>query len=231
MFYRTTILNFCGNMNFFILTTLMVKLCPNTKGRKGYYDSCHLDRLKQITAMQERGYSLAAIQDLLRKAGPKDIEVGALVALNSWQKDAPLEMSLEAFRKGYGFLFDKANLIQKAMEAGMVLIHDDRVEIPMPALTDVALSLNQHNADDALLPFLELAGRTQENLQVVARDVVETFVKDVMLKIGKGDVSSLVSEMVTTFRPLAFTAISTLFSHAVEKEITALLENSADMEN
>jgi DNA-binding transcriptional MerR regulator len=200
---------------------------PHMKGRKGYYDSNHLEQLKQITALQDRGYSLAAIQDLLENVDAEDVEVGTLAALNGWQSDAPAKMSLQDFRERYGFLFDNGELLVKAKEAGLILVHDDHVEIPMPALTDVALSLNQLDADNALLPFLELTKRTQEILQLVARDVVATFVKDVMLKTGNVNVT----EIVATFRPLGLATISTLFSHAIEKEIAALLQTGANREN
>jgi DNA-binding transcriptional MerR regulator len=200
---------------------------PHMKGRKGYYDSTHLERLKKITVMQDRGYSLAAIQDLLENADPQDVQTRALAALNGWQSDTPLKMSLQDFRERHDFLFDKGELLQKAKEAGLIFIHDDQVEIPMPALTDVALSLSQHDANNALLPFLELTKRTQENLQLVAQDVVATFVEGVMLKTGNVNVT----EVVATFRPLGLATIGTLFSHAIEKEITALLESTTDTEN
>ncbi len=200
---------------------------PHMKGRKGFYDSAHLERLKKIASMQDRGYSLAAIQDLIEKADPKDLEAGVFAALDGWRGDTCVEMSLRDFREKYAFLFGKGELLQMAQEAGLIFIHEDHVEIPMPALTDVALSLHQHNADEALIPFLELAARTQENIQRVARDVVKTFVKGVMIKKKDVDISAIVG----IFRPLGLATISALFSHAVEKEISALLKKNSDEEN
>ena len=38
---------------------------PRLDGRTGYYGPDHVDRLKVITRLQRRGYSLAAVADLL----------------------------------------------------------------------------------------------------------------------------------------------------------------------
>ena len=175
--------------------------------------------------MQDRGYSIAAIRDLLGDVDPKNVEVRVLEALNGWKTDAPQKMSLEEFQGRYGFLFKENELLPKVKEAGLIYFHDDQVEIPMPALAEVALSLHQHNADHALMPFIELAKRTKENPQSVAKDVVGTFIKDVMVENKDIDVS----EIVANFRPLGLATVSTLFSHAIEKEITALLKTSADI--
>ena len=50
---------------------------PRMEGRVGYYDDGHLARLRYIASLQERGFSLAAIQCLLEAwdqgAGLRDV--------------------------------------------------------------------------------------------------------------------------------------------------------------
>src|SRR5688572_15485820 len=38
---------------------------PELQGRVGFYDDSHLTRLRMIARLQDRGYSLAAIKDLV----------------------------------------------------------------------------------------------------------------------------------------------------------------------
>src|SRR5438034_10778663 len=57
-------------------------LPPPTKvGRTGYYDDGHLGRLRMISGLLERGYSLAAIADLLR-TWEEGGDVGELLGLD-----------------------------------------------------------------------------------------------------------------------------------------------------
>lgn len=43
---------------------------PRLQGRIGWYDADHLSRLRQVRTLQDRGYSLAAVGDMIRSGVP-----------------------------------------------------------------------------------------------------------------------------------------------------------------
>ena len=72
---------------------------PRMEGRVGYYDDNHLARLRYIASLQERGFSLAAIQCLLEAwdqgRGLNEV-LGFEEALNApWSDETPELVSIE----------------------------------------------------------------------------------------------------------------------------------------
>ncbi len=199
---------------------------PRMQGRKGFYGPDHLQRLKQVAAFQQRGYSLAAIQDLLAKIGPEDLDLGMVAVLGAWKDWTPLTFSLREFRERFPFFSEDRALLQRMQATGHVEISGEQVVVAWPALLDVATTL--HNMGATLEPFIALMERTQTALQEIARDVLQTFINDVLRKREDTDDPEVVARIVTDLRPQALAAVRSLFSHAIESNITALLHRTED---
>src|SRR5437867_474564 len=104
---------------------------PRKVGRTGYYDDGHLGRLRMITGLLERGYSLAAIADLLG-AWERGGDVGELLGLERalgrpWSDETPSHLSAD----GLARLFPvDATALQRAVDLDIVELEGDGVKVP-----------------------------------------------------------------------------------------------------
>jgi DNA-binding transcriptional MerR regulator len=92
---------------------------PSKRGRVAVYDRSHVDRLRLIADLQQRGHSLAGIADLL-ESHDRGAPMSELLGLRSWSEPEPLRLPVaELFQRLGG---DQINpeLIARAMAAGLV---------------------------------------------------------------------------------------------------------------
>src|SRR5690349_9579612 len=94
---------------------------PELRGRVGYYSAAHLSRLRVIARLQERGFSLAAIKDLLdgfTRGASLAAVIGAEKELSALGE--PAELAPEDFAA----LFPDGELdfavVQRAVALGLV---------------------------------------------------------------------------------------------------------------
>jgi len=200
---------------------------PRMQGRKGFYGPDHLQRLKQVAALQQRGYSLAAIQDLLKKIDlEEDLDLGMLAVLTAWRDWKPLTFSRQEFGERFPFFAGDPALMKRLQASGHLESRGEQVVVAWSALLDVATTLNEMGA--SLEPFIALMERTQSALEEIARDVLQTFIEDILRKREDAGDPEAVARIVTDLRPQTFAAVRSLFSHAMETNITALLRGSGD---
>lgn len=201
---------------------------PRKAGRVGLYNRFHLARLKLISNMQERGYSLAAIGDLLDAwDGRKTVGemLGLERALSSRYHDerrreltrTELEQRFEALR-GRSDLWDRSIAL-----ALIVPTEGDRFAVPSPRLLDVAQTM----LDAGVPPEValdELANlRTQ--LSSVAKSLVALFKDHVWkpwLDAGRpiGQLPSLVRK-IRKLRPLPTVTVNAILAQALDAELEA----------
>ncbi len=201
---------------------------PRKAGRVGLYDRFHLARLKLISSMQERGYSLAAIGDLLDAwDGRKTVGemLGLERALSSRYHDerrreltrSELEQRFEALRR-------QRDLWDRAIALELIIPTDgDRFAVPSPRLLDVAQTM----LDAGVPPEValdELANlRTQ--LSGVAKSLVSLF-KDHVWKpwvdAGRpiGQLPALVRK-IRKLRPLPTVTVNAILAQALDAELEA----------
>ena len=95
---------------------------PRMVGRVGYYDEGHLARLNYIDRLQERGFSLAAIQELLRgwEEGRSLTEVlGFEEALTApWSDEQPEHITRDRLLELFPEIADDEGLLERAVEVG-----------------------------------------------------------------------------------------------------------------
>src|SRR5215210_5168592 len=92
---------------------------PRMEGRVGFYDEGHLARLKYIANLQERGFSLAAIQCLLDAwedgRGLNDV-LGFEEALTApWSDESPERVRAERLVEMFPAAMVEPGLIQRSI--------------------------------------------------------------------------------------------------------------------
>lgn len=119
---------------------------PSKRGRTGYYDSSHLRRLRLIGRLQERGFSLAGIKELL-DGMDKGKSLPAVLGLgegpSTWTAEQPRTMPLPELA---GFLPQvefTAELIMRIMDLGLAELSEEtgQVTIPSPSFLRIGSQL------------------------------------------------------------------------------------------
>jgi DNA-binding transcriptional MerR regulator len=117
---------------------------PERRGRVAYYGRDHLARLRMLTTLQERGFSLAAIKELLdgwQEGRTLDDVLGLGGSGSVWAREEPAVVDLPdlvgRFPSGI-----EPELVQRAAAAGLVAVRDDgRIEITRPRNLDLGSRL------------------------------------------------------------------------------------------
>src|SRR5215210_2622218 len=102
---------------------------PRMEGRVGYYDEGHLARLRYVAGLQERGFSLAAIQCLLdaweEGRGLNDV-LGFEEALTApWIDDKPERVPIDRLVALFPDAVADPSLLGRAIELGLLVVIDD----------------------------------------------------------------------------------------------------------
>jgi DNA-binding transcriptional MerR regulator len=104
---------------------------PTKRGRVGFYDATHLQRLRAIAQLQARGFSLASIKELLDgvDAGGSLQSIVGVDRATVWSAEAAVTMSLtELATRVPGFEFTPAGL-QRVLALGLIDIASDGVSV------------------------------------------------------------------------------------------------------
>lgn len=110
---------------------------PQLRGRTAYYDSEHLARLRLIAGLQQKGFSLAAIEAVVRQTPARSAEQALAFyrgILAPWQPEDPEEVSYSELAEWLG-VEPQAATLDRLYDAGILEpVGADRVRITNPAL-------------------------------------------------------------------------------------------------
>ncbi|MFD9813123.1 MerR family transcriptional regulator [Streptomyces sp. NPDC059080] len=110
---------------------------PERRGRANVYGDAHLARLRQITDLLERGYTLASIKELL-EAWDAGQDLGGVLGLAAevdgpWSEEQASRISVEQLHDAFGDTSDGPGLDEAALAEAVAL----GVLEPVPGRTDV----------------------------------------------------------------------------------------------
>ncbi|REE97350.1 MerR family transcriptional regulator [Thermomonospora umbrina] len=209
---------------------------PRLEGRTGFYDDSHLARIRVVLQLQERGYSIAAIADLVEAwQNGRDLEdlLGLeKVLTDPWSQETPQELSLaelaELFFPGRGRdewaampAEEVEGLLARAQALGFIERSGDRFRVPSPQLLNVGAELAA--AGVPLADVFTMADRLSDDCDTIAR----RFVLFTVDHAGLGDAARNAARddlpQLTTFigrlRPLAQAAVHALLARAMQVQI------------
>ena len=198
---------------------------PRQEGRVAYYDASHLARLRTISALLERGYSIANIKELTTAwAGGRRIEdvLGLEDAVTSPFSDEQPEV-VEAGRL-LAELGTAAtpSLIARALELKVLVLEGAELRAPSPRLLAAGLEVARVGVPiEALLA--ELAA-LRPTIEQIARRFVRLFAQHIIAPPGtksppRGAALRRVEHAVRRVRPLAQQVVELELAHALDREI------------
>jgi DNA-binding transcriptional MerR regulator len=144
---------------------------PTRRGRVGYYDHSHLERLRLIATLQERGYSLAGIGDVL--SNPDVLSSLLNVAVPALRDDGPITLTLPELLgrlPAVDFSFD---LVQRAQALDLIEVVPAGIVIKQPSFLDVGSALITMGVPGRVV--LDAYERLHRQLGEVADDFVAVY--------------------------------------------------------
>jgi DNA-binding transcriptional MerR regulator len=201
---------------------------PRMDGRVGYYSEHHLLRLKMISSLLKRGYSLQSIGELA-DAWESSQALGDLLGLEAaitdpFREEAPTTMSPEEVFRLVGPM--DLESIQQAEQRGIVKFEQGHVVVPSLRLLKAAAELHQAGVPyPAMLETLDLL---RKDVSVIAQRFVSLIVEHVVARYGDTlpapkDAAAL-ADLVRRLRPLAKTVADVELAVALETQVTQQLD-------
>jgi DNA-binding transcriptional MerR regulator len=151
---------------------------PERRGRVGFYDLRHVQRLELIARLQQRGYSLAGIRDLIQ-AWEAGADLTSLLGVEPGQApidELPLRLSRAELLARVPALAGPA--LARARAAGLVQPDGDDVVVRSPAL--LALVADATAAGVPVSGMLDLADTLSRQLACLA-DAIADQIADRLL--------------------------------------------------
>jgi len=205
---------------------------PEVRMRVGYYGTEHVAALRLIRELQDDGFNLAAIQQLLSNRERTDERFARFRASLTRPADAerPQTFTAAQLRERLGMSGTEAEqLLAHAQRLGvLVYLGEQRYEVPSPSVLALA--------EQAVASGISLAGavdafeRTQEHIDAVAAAFVRLFVADVWRGFEHAGMPIErwpgVNEAIDRLRRLATAAVSAAF----ERRLSARIDDAFELD-
>jgi DNA-binding transcriptional MerR regulator len=199
---------------------------PRVEGRVGYYDQSHLERLRYVGSLQERGFSLASIQCLLEAWDEgRDLQdvLGFEEALTApWSDEKPERFALDRLLEMFPEVAEDPSLLERAVDLGLLGPDGDAFEAPSPKLLQVGAELVA--AGIPLRAALDEYERLKADAARIATRFVALFEDNVWQRfVDDGLPPERLAEVTASLqraRPMAALAMEATLAHAMERAVT-----------
>jgi DNA-binding transcriptional MerR regulator len=199
---------------------------PDRRGRDAVYGDDHLERLRLIAELRDRGLGLSAIRHLLDRRASPGMSVGDWLGLDEtlrgpWSEDRAEIVTDEQLLERLG---DRPAGVHASLERAGYLeaVGQGTWLVRSPTLLGIALQLQDAGID------IEVTGEATELLRRRLSRAVDDLIDLFVQRSGAGFAGSASrDELVTalgTLRPLAREAAGVILAHEVERGLRALLE-------
>lgn len=200
-----------------------VLMAPIIRGRVAYYGETHIERLRLIAQLQDRGLRIEGIRDLVARIDKGELDVTEWLGLEAslkapWASDQPRTMSeaelldLAGTRRA-GFIGDLLRTKAVTREGEVFLVRS-------PGMIRIAGTLDRAGVD------LETASEANDilarHMQKATRELVEHFYKHF------GDIAPTAVDWgsaVDGIRPIALEAVRLVFAQEMERALRELVDS------
>jgi DNA-binding transcriptional MerR regulator len=200
---------------------------PQMVGRVGHYGNDHLVRIAYIARLQQRGFSLAAIRDLLRgwDEGRTLTEVlGFEEALSApWSDEIAEPFSRDQLAALFPEVATDPDLLGRAVAAGLLVPDGEGYLAPSPNLLRVGADLVSWGIP--LAAAIDESAQLTADLGVVARRMVKLFETHVWERFAAAGFPAerlpAITDALQKIRPITATAVLSVLARAMEEAVTA----------
>jgi DNA-binding transcriptional MerR regulator len=203
---------------------------PRRQGRVALYGQEHVDRLKLIAELQDRGLRLDAIRDVLSEvAGGGDslqnwLGVGERLQI-PWNDERPVVLTAAELKKR--FQVSRPGQLADLERTGMIRREGNSLPasyvVPSPGLLDIGVRLERAGVDvDTAIGAAELMRQAMRSL---SDDLVSYFAD----RAGKGfGLAGRPEDVVTAYdaiRPIGVDALRIIFAQEIERSLREFVES------
>jgi DNA-binding transcriptional MerR regulator len=195
---------------------------PTIKGRVAYYGTAHVERLAQITTLQDRGLQIKAIRDVLAQAEKGEFSLqewlGAHDQLSSpWAGDRPKVVSGDEIQRELDGR--RPGLLGDLVRVGLVERRGDAYLVESPSLLSLALRLE--GVGVPVENVRDVFRILNKHLSRLADDLTSYFIKNAD---ALGDD---VDEAYGELRPVSLEAVRVIFAREMERTTRKANESGA----
>jgi DNA-binding transcriptional MerR regulator len=196
---------------------------PEVRGRTGYYGPPHVERLELIRELQEQGFNLESIRQLLEKSDGSDSEVLAFTRAvrTPFEEEEPQVITLPELMQRYG---EDASpeLLRRAVDLGFVeLLDDDRIVERSPRLARVGEELTSLGISTG--DGLDLLEVVKGHAEAMAERYVALFLEQIWQPFEAAgrppDQWPEIQEKLERIRPLASESVLPVFQRAMTEAV------------
>jgi DNA-binding transcriptional MerR regulator len=201
---------------------------PTIRGRVAYYSDAHIERLKLIGTLSDRGLSIRAIADVLAQADKGELALNEWLGLEQqiaepWANDRARVLS----ETELGELLGERRPGAKAelLRLGIISRQGDGYLLRSPALLQVALRLDAAGIDFETAKGAEDILR--KHLRRAATEQADYFFKRIGEGFGQNVDATALGDAYRALRPLGLEAVRVVFAQEMERTLRKLLESGA----
>ncbi len=199
---------------------------PEIKGRVAFYGEPHVERLKLIASLQDRGLRIDAIRELVARIDKGEVDVAEWLGLEAqlqapWANDQPRVVSEAELFELAGT--KRPGLLADLLRAKLAKRHGDAYFVRSPALLVVAMKLESAGVE--LSAAVSGAEILRKHFARAASDLVDLVMKssdEVFAVRGDGGDAA---ETFRELRPMALEASRLIFGQEMERALRKLLES------
>lgn len=201
---------------------------PEIRGRVGFYSPGHVARLDLIDRLQARGYTLAAIKDLVESwESGRGLEslLGLESAVAGAAGDEPLDLTPQEFVNRFGDVEIDVATMQRAIGLGLVEVHPNHIHVPKASFLDLGSELVRLGLEpNAMLDAWEHVEAVSKDLATRFRAAFEANVWDRFLAKGmpESDLDAVTAKL-DRMRQIGREIVAVALKTAIDAETDAAL--------
>ena len=201
---------------------------PRREGRIAYYDDQHVERLRLVAELQDRGLSLKAIRDLVDRMDSGDVSVSEWLGIGDelktpWSDDRPRVVGERELGELLGPT-PRPGLIGELTHAGLLRRHSaGSYVLESPAL--FALALRVDAAGVNLRDAIRAVDILRKRLGRAADEIVRHF--EHRAQHDDAIEASDIARTVGALRSVSGDAVRVLFAREIERALSELVGRAA----
>lgn len=191
---------------------------PQIRGRVAYYGPEHIERLKLIASLQDRGLRIRAIRDLVGRIDHGELALGEWLGLEgemqaAWTADEPRVLTETEIHDLSGER--RAGTIGELARLGLVRREGGSYVVESPGLLRVALDLRGAGVSlDTTVGAIDLL---RKHLRRAARDLGDYVVEHAGEGFGVDPSGDDLGSALAALRPLGLDALRLVFGREMQR--------------
>ncbi len=201
---------------------------PKIRGRVAFYGGSHVERLKLIASLQDRGLRMRAIQDLLKQVDKGELAISEWLGLEEqlqapWANDRPRVVTESELLAMLGT--PRPGRIAELVRLDLVERRGDGFLVHSPAL--LAIGLRLEKAGIELATAAAATSIMRRHLHRATTELVQHFLKEAGKGFGGDASAEALKAAYEAIRPTGLEAVQMVFAQEMERALRALLESGA----